>query len=157
MRVSVSFQPNVLSLLLAFNPMSCIAESNSCGPCSRHKCVSFGSFQTAAPSVHQNGLLASTAYTFLQRLVFIMFGCFRKTCTSLRREAHLGRLGCLLEAPAPTREASRTPKALEGRGLDRLGCCLLEAPGSSLGGLPAASGPQRHPKVVPGTGTICGQ
>ena len=64
-----------------------------------------------APSFNQHGLLASTACTFLRRPMLIMFGRFQKTCTPLRREARFGRLGCLLEAPGPLREASRPPKA----------------------------------------------
>ena len=59
----------------------------------------------------------------------------------------MGRLGCLLEAPGPPREA-RPPEALQGGGLGRLGLSLGSLR-TSFGRLP---GPQRHPKVAPGTG-----
>ncbi len=108
------------------------------------------------PSFGQHGLLASTACTFIRRLMFIMFGRFQKTCAPLRREAHFGSPGCLLEAPGPPREA-RPPKTPQRHSKDTVWVVwggLLEAPGPPLGGLPAPPGPQRHPKFVPGTGPI---
>ena len=104
-----------------------------------------------ALSFHQNGLLASTACTFLQRLIFIMFGRCQNTCAPLRREAHFGRLGCLLEAPGPPREASRPPKAPQRHSKDVVWVVWLSL-GSPRAPVGRPPGPQRHPKVAPGTG-----
>ena len=46
-----------------------------------------------APSFGQYGLLASTACTFLRRLMLIVFGCFLKNCVPLQREAPFGSPG----------------------------------------------------------------
>ena len=46
-----------------------------------------------APSFDQYGLLASTACTFLRRLMIIIFGRFLKNSAPLRREAHFGSPG----------------------------------------------------------------
>ena len=100
-----------------------------------------------APSFDQYGLLASTACTFLRRLMFILFWYLLKPARLCGGRPLLGRLGCLLEAPGPPREA-RPPEALQGGGLGRLGLSLGSLR-TSFGRLP---GPQRHPKVAPGTG-----
>ena len=46
-----------------------------------------------APLLPQQELLASTACTFLRRLMIIIFGRFQKTCAPLQREAHFGSPG----------------------------------------------------------------
>ena len=56
----------------------------------------------------------------------------------------LGRLGCLLEAPGPPREA-RPPKAPQRHSKDAVWVvwgCLLEISGPPLGGLPAKGTPK---------------
>ena len=77
-----------------------------------------------APSFDQHGLLASTACTFLPRLIFIIFGRFQQTCAPLRREAHFGSPGLSpggSRTPSGSPAPKGTPKALQGRGLGRLG------------------------------------
>ena len=90
-----------------------------------------------APSFDQYGLLASTACTFLRRLMFILFWYLLKPARLCSGRPLLGRLGCLLEAPGPPREA-RPPKALQGGGLGRLGLSLGKVSGPHLGGFPAS-------------------
>ena len=102
-----------------------------------------------ALSFDQYGLLASTACTFLRRLMFILFWYLLKPARLCGGRPLLGRLGCLLEAPGPPREA-RPPEALQGGGLGRLGLSL----GSLRTSFGRPPGPQRHPKVAPGTGLI---
>ena len=102
-----------------------------------------------APSFDQYGLLASTACTFLRRLMFILFWYLLKPARLCGGRPLLGRLGCLLEAPGPPREA-RPPEALQGGGLGRLGLSLGSL-GTSFGKFP---GSRRHPKVVPRTGPL---
>ncbi len=46
-----------------------------------------------APSFDQYGLLASTACTFLRRLMLIIVECFLKNCATLQREAPFGSPG----------------------------------------------------------------
>ena len=46
-----------------------------------------------APSFDQYGLLASTACTFLRRLMLIVFECFLKNSAPLQREAPFGSPG----------------------------------------------------------------
>ena len=83
-----------------------------------------------APSFDQYGLLASTACTFLRRLMLIVFVCVSyKTARLCSARPILGRLGCLLEAPGPPREA-RPPKAPQRHSKDAVWVvwgCLLEA------------------------------
>ncbi len=65
-----------------------------------------------APSFDQHGPLAWTVRTFQRRLMFIMFGRFQKTAPLCGRRPIWGRLGCLLGALGPLREArpQRHPK-----------------------------------------------
>ena len=100
-----------------------------------------------APSFDQYGLLASTACTFLRRLMFILFWYLLKPARLCGGRPLLGRLGCLLEAPGPPREA-RPPEALQGGGLGRLGLSLGGLR-TSFGRLP---GPHGTPKSLQGRG-----
>jgi hypothetical protein len=102
-----------------------------------------------ALSFDQYGLLASTACTFLRRLMFTLFWNLLKPARLCGGRPLLGCLGCLLEAPGPPREA-RSPEALQGGGLGRLGLSLGSL-GTSFGKFP---GSRRHPKVAPGTGPL---
>jgi hypothetical protein len=72
-----------------------------------------------------------------------MFERCQTTCTPLWRDAYFGSPGLSLRGSwVPLGGFSTlngTPNALQGRGLDRMGC-LLEAPGLPLGGLPAPKG-----------------
>ena len=70
------------------------------------------------PSFDQYGLLASTACKFLRRLMIIIFGRFQKTACLCGGRPILGRLGCLLEAPGPPREAR--PPQRQPRGTPRM-------------------------------------
>ena len=103
-----------------------------------------------APSFDQYGLLASTACTFLRRLMIIIFGRVQKTCG---REAHFGSHGLSPGSPRPPSGGPApkgSPEALQGNGLGRLGLSL----GSLRAPFGRPPGPQRHPKVAPGTGPI---
>ncbi len=137
--------------LLASAACTCSTTCSFAYVCSCRRCVVIR--VRPAPSFDQHGLLASTACTFLRRLMFIMFGRFQKTCAPLRREAHFGSPGL---SPGGSRPPSGgpapkgTPKALQGRGLGRLGLSL-GGPRASFGRPP---GSQKHPKVAPGTGRI---
>ena len=104
-----------------------------------------------APSFDQYGLLASTACTFLRRLMLTVFGIFLKPARLCCGRPLLGRLGCLLEAPGPSREV-RPPKAAQRQSKETLWVvwgCLLEVSGLPLGGLRA---PKDTPKSVQGRG-----
>ena len=104
-----------------------------------------------APSFDQYGLLASTACTFIRRLMIIIFVRFQKTCAPLRREAHFGS-----EAPGPPREA-RPPKAPQRHSKDAVWVVWVvswKLPGPPLGGLPA---PKGTPKSFQGRGPIWAQ
>ena len=104
-----------------------------------------------APSFDQYGLLASTACTFLRRLMLIVFGYFLKPARLCGGRPLLGRLGCLLEAPGPPREA-RPPKAPQRHSKEAVWVvwgCLLEVSGPPLGSLRA---PKGTPKSLQGRG-----
>ena len=98
-----------------------------------------------ALSFDQYGLLASTACTFLRRLMFTLCWHLLKPARLCGGRPLLGCLGCLLEAPGPPREV-RSPEALQGGGLGRLGLSLGSLR-TSFGRLP---GPHKHPKVSRG-------
>ena len=101
-----------------------------------------------APSFDQYGLLASTACTFLRRLMFISFWYLLK---NLRASAAGGlfwiawvvtlRLPAPLGRPDPQRHSKEAVWAVSG--------CLLEISGPHLGGFPAPTG---TPKSLQGRG-----
>ena len=92
-----------------------------------------------APSFDQFGFLASTACTFLRRLMLIVFGCFLKNCALLQREA--ARVVSLrppasLGRPGPQRQPRGTPRKRFGS----FGVVSWKSPGLLWGTFPCFPG-----------------